>query len=655
MEDNHLQHRLSSYNRWKTSLSRTIEGYQVWLEEHGLGNADVDRRLHESLETLASDTMTIAFVAEFSRGKSELINAMFFSGHGQRLLPSDAGSTTKCPTELFYDESQDEPFLRLLPIETRSEDSSIRTLKKDPTRWTTLPLNPNDAEQMATTLNEVVRTKRMPLGEAQRLGFYPEIKVAATATLVEIPVWRHALINYPHPLLKQGLTILDTPGLNALGSEPELTLHSLASAQVILFVLSADTGVTRSDLEIWQEHIRPGRKGRGKSVAVAMNKIDTLWDELKDDQKVTETIERQHQDVSRVLEVDRDAIFPVSAQKALLARIRHDYPLLRDSRLETLERFISTEILKDRQVILRESLSHEIGDLINNSYNTVANRLKDDNKQLQQLQASGTKNTDVLRHLHQHIQEDRDLYLKALKCFKRYKTMLANDTQRLLRSLNLDELDQLIAESRKDLAGRWTTAGMSKSMHQCFSHIDNLMRHAHMDIEQLNALISLTYKQLHEEHPLPNLTPPLMQIEKAQRDFARLLEKAERYRKSPKTAITGQSVVVKQFFLTLVNSAREIMVLLRTNLREWAGYSLDPLGHELNEQHKKLSLRIETIKKLSNTRSAIKDQNTALNKTIELGEQQLRSLNKMNQLLNEPAPFEVISNPRGSAAAAKFA
>jgi putative ribosome biogenesis GTPase RsgA len=32
-------------------------------------------------------------------------------------------------------------------------------------------------------------------------------------------------VNFPHPLLKEGLIIVDTPGLNAIGTEPELTLN----------------------------------------------------------------------------------------------------------------------------------------------------------------------------------------------------------------------------------------------------------------------------------------------------------------------------------------------------------------------------------------------------------------------------------------------
>ena len=78
---------------------------------------------------------------------------------------------------------------------------------------------------------------------------------AAGEGAVEIPCWRHAVINFPHPLLQQGLVILDTPGLNAIGTEPELTLNLLPNAHAVLFILAADAGVTKTDLEVWNQHL----------------------------------------------------------------------------------------------------------------------------------------------------------------------------------------------------------------------------------------------------------------------------------------------------------------------------------------------------------------------------------------------------------------
>ena len=94
--------------RWKVRCLRT------WLARNDVGDAQSDLRLQYLLERLQDDKLTVAFVAEFSRGKSELINAIFFGDHGDRILPSSAGRTTMCPTELGYDPSF-LPCLRLLP------------------------------------------------------------------------------------------------------------------------------------------------------------------------------------------------------------------------------------------------------------------------------------------------------------------------------------------------------------------------------------------------------------------------------------------------------------------------------------------------------------------------------------------------------------
>src|SRR3569832_2980035 len=107
---------------------------------------------------------------------------------------------------------------------------------------------------MAEALREVMKVKRVSIEDAKKLGLYsPELHSHyqdddAPPTHVDIPMWSHALISFPHPLLQQGLAILDTPGLNDLGSEPELTQSMLPNAPAVQFVLAAATSVTRSDM-----------------------------------------------------------------------------------------------------------------------------------------------------------------------------------------------------------------------------------------------------------------------------------------------------------------------------------------------------------------------------------------------------------------------
>ena len=101
-----LAARFEAYSDWRRRLSAGISALHEWLAQQDLADAQIDLRVQHLLERLHQDKLVVAFVAEFSRGKSELINAIFFADFGQRLLPSSAGRTTMCPTELLYDASR---------------------------------------------------------------------------------------------------------------------------------------------------------------------------------------------------------------------------------------------------------------------------------------------------------------------------------------------------------------------------------------------------------------------------------------------------------------------------------------------------------------------------------------------------------------------
>ncbi len=120
-----------------------------------------DLRLQYLLERLHDDKLTVAFVAEFSRGKSELINAIFFGDHGDRILPSSAGRTTMCPTELQWSKGAT-PELRLLPIRTpRAADAGERAQALSARNGPIDPLAAVDAPSLQRALARVGETERV--------------------------------------------------------------------------------------------------------------------------------------------------------------------------------------------------------------------------------------------------------------------------------------------------------------------------------------------------------------------------------------------------------------------------------------------------------------------------------------------------------------
>ncbi|MBL6985655.1 MAG: dynamin family protein, partial [Methylobacter sp.] len=282
MRNMEFKEQMHEYSQWRAKLVQAIEMYHQWRGRYGMNDPHSTDTILNILNGLQADRITLAFVAEFSRGKTELINSLFFAETGVRLLPSSPGRTTMSPTELFHDEKGGN-YIRLLNIESRLEDISLVEFKKNPDRWTQIDLDCTSPTQMQEAFKELVATKQVDREVADKLGLWNEREAAEQGIInpekVEIPCWRHALISFPHPLLKEGLSILDTPGLNALGTEPELTLNMLPSAQAIIFVLAADTGVTKSDLEMWRNHVCHNRGGSKQGLAVVMNKIDVMWDD----------------------------------------------------------------------------------------------------------------------------------------------------------------------------------------------------------------------------------------------------------------------------------------------------------------------------------------------------------------------------------------
>ncbi|HEU4843654.1 MAG TPA: dynamin family protein, partial [Burkholderiaceae bacterium] len=394
------------YSAWREGVVTALKTYQGWVNGAELADQATEQRIARTLARLADDKLSVAFVAEFSRGKSELINAIFFADYGQRILPSAAGRTTMCPTELMYDPAWP-PSIRLLPIETRADNLSTSDYRDQPGAWTVIPLKLEAGQDMHEAFKQVSLTRHVPVAEAKRYGLYddedPDLPVTLDNDgLVEISLWRHAIINFPHPLLKQGLVILDTPGLNAIGTEPELTLNLIPNAHAVLFILAADTGVTKSDIEVWRKHI-----GAGAGRLVVLNKIDSMWDELRSDAEVNAEIERQQTHAAHMLGLEPRQVFPVSAQKALVAKINTDPALLARSRLPALEQALFNELIPAKKDIVRRQLSAELHALSAAQLSMITTRIRDIVEQLHELKSLRGKNQNVISHMMRRIDVEK--------------------------------------------------------------------------------------------------------------------------------------------------------------------------------------------------------------------------------------------------------
>ena len=638
MSENKFQQQIAAYDLWKNELLEAIEQFNQWMIKNNLDpDSETALRIYESVESLKNDRLNLAFVAEFSRGKTELINAIFFSDYKCRLLPSDSGRTTMCPTELFFDPHAECPYLRLLPIETRLDDMTLQDYKEDPVQWTQIPLPVDSPEEMQKILQEIVQTREVTVKQAARLGLYdpdlyPHLKNSDPETaVIDIPAWRHALISFPHPLLKQGLSILDTPGLNALGSEPELTMSMLPSAQAVLFVLAADTGVTYSDLTIWQQHVSKIRKTRNNGIAVVLNKIDTLWDELKSKHQIEQSINKQISKTSQLLGINQDNIFPLSAQKGLLAKINEDEVLLQRSQLGQLERFFSDTVLPDRENILKQSIADELGAIVSEHQDTFILRLNTVNKQLNDLHQLNGKNSNIIAQLIKRTRIEKEEYNKHIEGFQSSNRLLNHQVSKIKRSLDLKRVDTIIQQTRQSMVGSWTTSGLKKAMQNLFEQINEMALQATTELDSLQRLVIAVYKKFHDDHGIKANPTGVTRIRQHLDQLGTLYQEAEQYRKSPVTTMTEQNFVVKRFFIEIVSKTRNTLFDANTRLDNWIKEAMRPLSVQIRENKESIEKRLSTLRKVSDCKGDVETRTAELEAEHAQVKQQLDELESIKK------------------------
>ena len=599
---------IARYNEWREGLTRAVHDYHDWLERTNQLDVQQSIRFYDLLETLNRGRLMLAFLAEFSRGKSELINALFFSSFKERLLPSDVGRTTMCPTELFHDPNE-EPYLKLLSVETRYRDESISQLKNMPVEWSKIRLNVNDPKEMKQALSALADTKRVYALDARMMGLIPMFDESGQGPseddIVEVPAWRYAVINYPHPLLTNGLSVLDTPGLNALGLEPELTLSTVPNAHAVLFLLAIDTGVTKSDLEIWDRYVKAGLPAK---IAV-LNKIDVMWDELKTEPEIKAGMQRMIDTTCAQLGLPPEKVFALSAQKALVGRIKGDREMVERSGIEKLEAYLANEIIPVKRQLLAKAVTSEIGAMMVASHRSCNQKLEANQAQLTELGTLSGKSRELTMKLWQKVSAEKEAYNEALTEYKIQRTSFNQKRNALLDVFNPTKLDIICSRSLQAINDSWTTVSLTRGMRELIRLIGDEFKAVNLAGDDVLRLMEGVYNTFHVRFKFDKMDFPPLDFEGPRNKLQLLIYETEQFCKDPVNIVmTEKRFMVRRFWRMLVDSARKIFNEARADTERWLAAVPLPLETQIKDHKAQLQSRLDSLAKINERGGAIAEE-----------------------------------------------
>ncbi|HWI11269.1 MAG TPA: dynamin family protein [Burkholderiaceae bacterium] len=628
---------LDALSGWRMTLGRRLDDVSRYLADRELVDPPAAAQLTALRERLGNEKLVVAFVAEFSRGKSELINAIFFADTGRRVLPATPGRTTMCPVELAWD-GDENAALMLLPIETRLEGLSLGELRMQRRAWTIRPLQISDPERLAEALQEVTRTKRVAKDQARELGFWDDDTPDDNPPVddenrVEVPAWRHALINYPHPLLKQGLVVLDTPGLNAIGAEPELTLSLLPSAHATVFILGADTGVTKSDLGVWRDHLGTHALSR----FVVLNKIDALRDPLATALQVDAQITAQCVETARTLGIGVERVFPLSARQALAARVDGDAAGLQESRLPALEAALVAQLLPQRRQVLEQAVLEGAQQLDTH----VARRLGDQRRQLaeQMLELRGLrgKSAGKLRLMLERVDLETAEFEQCTVRLHALRTVHSRMLRDALIRLSSDRLRDEVAAMQTQMSASLLNLGAKKAFVALCARLRALLDDAQQRSNEIRDMLGASFGKLNGEFGFglamtkaPDLARFADELREVENGYVQYLGLSQALR-------LAQPKFLEQFRRMLMSKLRVVFESASAELELWNKATSSQVDSQLRERRRNFRRRRESLERVQTAASELELRIVELETQDERAQAALRRARQLFDALREQA------------------
>ncbi|MCZ4510742.1 dynamin family protein [Streptomyces sp. ActVer] len=351
---------------------------QLIARAHGVaGTLELAHRATE-LGTLRSriedDTYQVLMVGEQKRGKSTLLNAML----GAQVLPARARPTTGMLISVAWDENK-----RVVLGRDGSDEEVTLPIEGD-----TIP--PGSELWNALTIRRDDSQAPSP--------------------------YNRAVVNWPTELCRQGVVLIDSPGLNEAQARDEITLKAVRSADVAVFVVSTAVSVGLSESRYVDTHLRP--YGHEELFVVCTN-IDKVPPEERDD--TTQDLADQ---LRRVLGARADRIFFVNSRAALDLRMANGNAgdaggeLLAESGIPAFEAALEEYLAKGRAAVKVCAPARELARVVPALRSEVAMRQGLLDTKLEVLRARWEGEQESLRQLEQERDQIRDRIETALADIK---------------------------------------------------------------------------------------------------------------------------------------------------------------------------------------------------------------------------------------------
>ena len=340
-----------------------------------------------------------------------------------------------------------------------------------------------------------------------------------------------------------------------------------------------------------------------------LNKIDSMWDELKSPAAVDAEIAGQVDASARTLALPAEQIFPVSAQKALVAKINGDDALLERSRLPELELALSNELIPAKQDIVRDNTDAEFSDIYMRSRGLLESRLSGLREQLGELNELRGKNKGVVEYMMGKVRVEKEEFESGLQRYYAVRSVFSQMTNKLFGHLGLDALRQLTASTREAMHEATFSKTLSAAMKNFFNVARANLDNSEDEINEILSMMEAIYKKFAVEHGLKLGTPTSFSLIRHQQEVQRLEQWCDTHLNTMFQLMTHEkNKVTQKFFEEVASQVRRAFDKANHDAESWLKAIMAPMETQVREHQIQLKRRLESIKRIHQATETLEER-----------------------------------------------
>jgi hypothetical protein len=375
----------------------------------------------------------------------------------------------------------------------------------------------------------------------------------------------------------------------------------------VVFILGADTGVTKSDMAIWREHLVDDEADTSTRLVV-LNKIDTLWDALSTPAQIQAQIERQKLSTAEILGIPAQQVIPVSAQKGLVAKVTDDPELLVQSCLSTLEDVLGRGIMDQRQKILGAAVASGIADLRGETGRVINIRRRDLTEQMIELRGLKGKNSAVIKNMRSRIsQEQAEFDLGGAKIHA-VRSVHLKLLREVFSILGPTTLKQEMAQLMTALHQKGIKLGVKKAYGETFSRLRENLRRVQTLGTEIQSMLAATFRQLNTEHGFSLQAPTEPPMDRFLHDLDQVERSHLQYLGIGNAFRLAQTEFADRLVRALSNRLRLIHETALGDIELWSKSAAAQLDAQLRERRRNFGRRLEAIDRIQQAAGGLDDR-----------------------------------------------